>query len=97
MIAEVQNYQTHHWKCERCGDLVKRAMNRPPQVSSAYSLNGSKFFQVMLSCPSGNVEAVFMCNRKQTAEEKWGKEMRVLIPGVLTTCTNGTVVGITGR
>ncbi|KAK9917313.1 hypothetical protein WJX75_003043 [Coccomyxa subellipsoidea] len=31
MIAEVQNYQTHHWECDRCGNLVRRAMNRPPQ------------------------------------------------------------------
>lgn len=21
----------HHWRCERCGNMVKRAMNRPPQ------------------------------------------------------------------
>ncbi|BDA48805.1 probable SprT-like domain-containing protein Spartan at N-terminal half [Coccomyxa sp. Obi] len=31
MIAEVRNYQTHHWQCEKCGNMVKRAMNRCPQ------------------------------------------------------------------
>ncbi len=32
MIAEVQNYQTHHWECDRCNDFVRRAMNRPTQA-----------------------------------------------------------------
>ncbi|PRW20898.1 sprT-like domain-containing Spartan [Chlorella sorokiniana] len=31
MLAEVDHYRQHHWQCERCGNLVKRAMNRPPQ------------------------------------------------------------------
>jgi hypothetical protein len=31
MFAEVDYYKQHHWKCERCGDLIKRAMNRKPQ------------------------------------------------------------------
>ncbi|EFN55909.1 hypothetical protein CHLNCDRAFT_52181 [Chlorella variabilis] len=31
MFAEVDHYRQHHWRCERCGNVVKRAMNRPPQ------------------------------------------------------------------
>lgn len=30
---EVNNYRTHHWKCQNCGDLIKRAMNRQPSAS----------------------------------------------------------------
>ncbi|KAH9305124.1 hypothetical protein KI387_009528, partial [Taxus chinensis] len=30
---EVDNYRTHHWKCQTCGDLIKRAMNRQPSAS----------------------------------------------------------------
>ena len=30
-FAEVDHYRTHHWRCARCGSLVKRAMNRRPQ------------------------------------------------------------------
>eukprot|EP00906_Rhabdomonas_costata_P006713 RCo009749 len=28
--AEVDFYRRHHWRCSRCGSLVKRAMNRLP-------------------------------------------------------------------
>lgn len=28
--AEVDHYRIHHWKCERCAMLIKRALNRPP-------------------------------------------------------------------
>lgn len=31
MFAEVAYYRQHHWKCERCGDVVKRSINRKPQ------------------------------------------------------------------
>jgi hypothetical protein len=31
MHAEVDNYRRHWWKCDRCGHIVKRAMNRKPQ------------------------------------------------------------------
>lgn len=31
MNQEVEHYRVHHWVCDRCGDLVKRAMNRKPQ------------------------------------------------------------------
>jgi len=31
MFNEVEYYRQHHWKCERCGAEVKRAMNRRPQ------------------------------------------------------------------
>ncbi|CAA6664838.1 unnamed protein product [Spirodela intermedia] len=31
--AEVDKYQVHRWMCESCGDLIKRAMNRPPMAS----------------------------------------------------------------
>ncbi|KAF3781421.1 SprT-like domain-containing protein Spartan [Nymphaea thermarum] len=27
---EVDSYRVHHWMCNNCGDLVKRAMNREP-------------------------------------------------------------------
>jgi len=30
---EVNNYRVHHWKCQICGDLIKRAMNRQPSAS----------------------------------------------------------------
>lgn len=28
---EVRSFQTHGWRCERCGHEIFRAMNRPPQ------------------------------------------------------------------
>lgn len=28
MLAEVEHYRQHHWHCERCGNVVKRATNR---------------------------------------------------------------------
>ncbi|ERN08325.1 sprT-like domain-containing protein Spartan isoform X1 [Amborella trichopoda] len=31
--AEVDSYRVHHWMCQSCGDLVKRAMNREPSAS----------------------------------------------------------------
>lgn len=31
MFAEVDFYRQHHWRCERCGNVIKRSMNRPPQ------------------------------------------------------------------
>lgn len=31
MFAEVDYYRKHQWKCARCGDEIKRAMNRKPQ------------------------------------------------------------------
>jgi SprT-like family len=31
MVDEVEYYRQHHWKCERCGREVHRAMNRKPQ------------------------------------------------------------------
>lgn len=31
MFHEVNYYRQHHWRCERCGNEVKRAMNRKPQ------------------------------------------------------------------
>ncbi|KAK9814159.1 hypothetical protein WJX72_001340 [[Myrmecia] bisecta] len=37
MIAEMQSYQTHHWQCDRCGNVVKRATNRAPQEADCYS------------------------------------------------------------
>ncbi|KAK9800227.1 hypothetical protein WJX73_001175 [Symbiochloris irregularis] len=37
---EVDNYRTHHWKCKQCGNLVKRASNRPPQVADCRGRNG---------------------------------------------------------
>ncbi|XP_068659477.1 uncharacterized protein [Aristolochia californica] len=30
---EVDNYRVHHWMCQSCGDLIKRAMNRAPSAS----------------------------------------------------------------
>jgi len=29
-VDEVSFYRTHHWKCQQCGKLVQRAMNRAP-------------------------------------------------------------------
>lgn len=29
--AQVELYRKHWWSCDRCGAIVKRAMNRPPQ------------------------------------------------------------------
>ncbi|GAX81087.1 hypothetical protein CEUSTIGMA_g8521.t1 [Chlamydomonas eustigma] len=31
MHNEVDSYRTHWWSCEKCQNIVKRAMNRPPQ------------------------------------------------------------------
>ena len=33
MFREVDYYRQHHWTCGRCGDKVKRSMNRKPQVA----------------------------------------------------------------
>jgi predicted SprT family Zn-dependent metalloprotease len=33
MFEEVEFYRRHHWICSVCGDEVKRAVNRRPQVS----------------------------------------------------------------
>eukprot|EP00268_Persea_americana_P067840 TRINITY_DN9383_c0_g1_i5.p1 TRINITY_DN9383_c0_g1~~TRINITY_DN9383_c0_g1_i5.p1 ORF type:complete len:551 (-),score=97.29 TRINITY_DN9383_c0_g1_i5:142-1794(-) len=30
---EVNSYRVHHWVCQSCGDLIKRAMNREPSPS----------------------------------------------------------------
>ncbi|KAF3781423.1 hypothetical protein EJ110_NYTH37098 [Nymphaea thermarum] len=30
LFDEVDSYRVHHWMCNNCGDLVKRAMNREP-------------------------------------------------------------------
>jgi hypothetical protein len=30
-LAEVEHFRRHHWRCGRCGSVVKRAANRPPQ------------------------------------------------------------------
>lgn len=40
MFDEVDYYRQHHWKCERCGEIVKRAMNRPPQDADCRSKAG---------------------------------------------------------
>ncbi|MCO5609918.1 hypothetical protein L7F22_064153 [Adiantum nelumboides] len=37
---EVNNYRKHHWKCLRCGNLVKRAINRAPSQADCYSKIG---------------------------------------------------------
>jgi hypothetical protein len=39
--AEVDSFRTHHWECERCGRLVKRAMNRPPQPADCRARGGA--------------------------------------------------------
>ncbi len=31
MFNEVEYYRRHHWQCGRCGDVVKRSVNRRPQ------------------------------------------------------------------
>ena len=33
MIAEVQSFQTHVWQCTSCGDVIRRATNRAPQLA----------------------------------------------------------------
>lgn len=42
MIEEVEHYRVHHWICNRCGDLVKRAMNRKPQEADCLTKKGNK-------------------------------------------------------
>eukprot|EP00884_Botryococcus_braunii_P015413 jgi/Botrbrau1/2555/Bobra.0079s0042.1 len=39
-IAEVDHFRTHHWKCQQCDNLVKRAMNRPPQAADCRGRSG---------------------------------------------------------
>lgn len=41
MFAEVAYYRQHHWQCARCGDMVKRAMNRKPQEADCRSKLGT--------------------------------------------------------
>lgn len=40
MHAEVDQYRTHHWQCPKCGNVVKRAMNRPPQEADCRGRQG---------------------------------------------------------
>jgi hypothetical protein len=40
MVDEVQHYQRHHWRCNRCGYVVKRAVNRPPQEADCRARAG---------------------------------------------------------
>ncbi|KAL3131304.1 hypothetical protein ABBQ38_000596 [Trebouxia sp. C0009 RCD-2024] len=40
MHAEVDLYRTHHWQCPKCGNVVKRAMNRPPQEADCRGRQG---------------------------------------------------------
>lgn len=37
MHDEVNLYRTHVWTCNRCGNTVKRSMNRPPQEADCRS------------------------------------------------------------
>eukprot|EP00898_Chlorokybus_atmophyticus_P006954 jgi/Chlat1/725/Chrsp104S01201 len=39
---EVNNYRTHHWKCEKCGEMVKRAMNRAPSAKDCMQLRRAR-------------------------------------------------------
>lgn len=41
MIAEVEHYRTHHWMCNKCGNMVKRSMNRAPQEADCWRRAGS--------------------------------------------------------
>lgn len=41
MHDEVNHYRQHHWVCERCGDEVRRAMNRPPQEADCMHRAGA--------------------------------------------------------
>ncbi|KAI0566731.1 SprT-like protein [Gracilaria domingensis] len=34
--AEVDAYRAHHWRCDKCGRLIKRAMNRAPAPTDAW-------------------------------------------------------------
>ncbi|XP_024518540.1 sprT-like domain-containing protein Spartan [Selaginella moellendorffii] len=38
---EVNNYRVHHWTCQSCGNLVKRAMNRAPSPADCTFKAGS--------------------------------------------------------
>lgn len=40
MHAEVNQYRTHHWQCPKCGNIVKRAMNRKPQEADCRGRQG---------------------------------------------------------
>ena len=41
MIAEVEYYRNHHWRCELCGNEVRRSMNRPPQEADCWRRAGA--------------------------------------------------------
>jgi hypothetical protein len=41
MFAEVEHYRQHHWKCVKCGDVIKRAMNRKPQEADCLTRQGA--------------------------------------------------------
>lgn len=38
---EVDSYRVHHWICELCGDLIKRAMNREPSANDCIEHRGA--------------------------------------------------------
>ncbi|KAI8463624.1 MAG: SprT-like family-domain-containing protein [Monoraphidium minutum] len=40
MHAEVDELRRHRWTCARCGAVVKRAMNRPPQPADCVTNRG---------------------------------------------------------
>ena len=41
MLAEVDHHRAHRWACRKCGALVKRAMNRPPQRADCAVTHGN--------------------------------------------------------
>jgi len=41
MFDEVEHYRKHHWKCEKCGNVVRRAVNRPPQEADCRGRRGT--------------------------------------------------------
>ncbi|KIZ00822.1 putative Zinc finger RAD18 domain-containing [Monoraphidium neglectum] len=40
MHAEVDEHRKHRWTCQRCGNTIKRAMNRPPQPADCVTTRG---------------------------------------------------------
>nr|CAD1826482.1 unnamed protein product [Ananas comosus var. bracteatus] len=37
---EADSYRLHHWRCESCGDLIKRAINRKPSATDCIKKAG---------------------------------------------------------
>eukprot|EP00818_Percolomonas_sp_WS_P009587 CAMPEP_0117436982 /NCGR_PEP_ID=MMETSP0759-20121206/1288_1 /TAXON_ID=63605 /ORGANISM="Percolomonas cosmopolitus, Strain WS" /LENGTH=568 /DNA_ID=CAMNT_0005228599 /DNA_START=137 /DNA_END=1844 /DNA_ORIENTATION=+ len=72
--AEVQNFQTHWWECEKCRKIITRAMNRAPSKhdfwwSQHMAACGGTFFKIREPAPKPVKAAMKGKAKKRKREE----------------------------